>query len=146
MPEFKRNATSTWRGSLREGGGVVSTQSGALKEMPVTFVSRFESAVDSNPEELIAAAQAACFSMALSADLGRQGITPESITTTATVTLSMGDGPPTVTKLHLVTEGKVAGIDAAAFAAVAEGTKSGCPISRLLSPGLKEVTLEARLV
>lgn len=145
MPEFKRQATSTWRGSLKEGKGVVSTQSGALKEMGVTFVSRFESAVDSNPEELVAAAHAACFSMALSADLGRAGHTVDSITTTATVTLSMGDGPPTITKIHLVTTGKVPGIDQATFAKTAEGTKMACPISRLLLPGLKECTVEAKL-
>lgn len=145
MADFKRQATSTWTGSLREGGGVVSTQSGALKDMSVTFVSRFESPVASNPEELVAAAHAACFSMALSADLGRAGLSPESVTTTATVTLRFGDGPPTVTSIHLVTTGKVAGIDAAKFKEIAEGTKTSCPISRLLTPGLQSVTLEANL-
>lgn len=146
MPEFNRNATSTWTGDLRSGKGVVSTQSGALSDAQVSFVSRFENGKGSNPEELIAAAHAACFSMALSNDLSSAGHVPDSVTTTATVTLRMGDGPPTITKIHLVTEGKVPGIDAAAFQEAADKTKISCPISRLLTPGVQEVSVEAKLV
>jgi osmotically inducible protein OsmC len=146
MAEFKRSATSTWTGDLRGGNGVVSTESGALKDAKVTFVSRFENAGGSNPEELVAAAHAACFSMALSADHGRAGPKPESITTNATVILRMEASGPKVAKIHLETEGRVPGIDQATFAQVADGTKTSCPISRLLTPGLEEVTVNARLV
>jgi osmotically inducible protein OsmC len=146
MAEFKRGATSTWRGNLRSGAGVVSTQSGALSDAKVSFVSRFENGAGSNPEELIGAAEAACFSMALSANLSGDGHVPESITTKATVTLRMDQGGPKVASIHLETTGKVPGIDAAAFQAAAEKTKTTCPISRLLSPGLEEITLDAKLV
>lgn len=146
MPEFNRHATSTWTGDLRSGGGVVSTGSGALKGAKVTFVSRFENAEGSNPEELVGAAHAACFSMALSADLGRAGHSPQSVTTKATVTLRMDSNGPKVAKIHLETEGRVPGIDQATFAKIAEGTKTSCPISRLLTPGLEEVTVDAKLV
>lgn len=145
MAEFKRGATSTWRGDLRSGAGLVSTQSGALSDAKVSFVSRFENGTGSNPEELIAAAEAACFSMALSANLSGDGHVPESITTNATVTLRMDQGGPKVASIHLETTGKVPGIDAATFQAAAEKTKTTCPISRLLGPGLEEITLEAKL-
>ena len=145
MAEFQRNATSTWRGDLKGGAGVVSTGSGALSEAKVTFVSRFENGQGSNPEELIAAAEAACFSMALSGNLSGAGHVPESITTKATVTLRTGEGGPKVATIHLATEGRVPGIDAATFQAAAEKTKSTCPISRLLEPGLESITLEATL-
>jgi osmotically inducible protein OsmC len=146
MPEFNRSAASTWTGDLRGGSGVVSTESGALKDARITFVSRFENGGGSNPEELVAAAHAACFSMALSADLGRAGHKPDSVTTRATVTLRMDANGPKVAKIHLETEGRVPGIDQATFAQIADGTKSTCPISRLLTPGLEEVTLNATLV
>jgi osmotically inducible protein OsmC len=146
MAEFHRNASSTWSGDLKSGKGSVSTQSGALQDAQVTFVSRFENQKGSNPEELIAAAHAACFSMALSANLSGAGHVPDSINTTATVTLRMDQNGPAVTKIHLLVEGKVPGVDEAAFQAAAEQTKTGCPISRLLTPGLEEVSLEARLL
>lgn len=146
MAEFHRNATSTWSGDLKSGKGLVSTQSGALQDAQVTFVSRFENQKGSNPEELIAAAHAACFSMALSANLSGAGHVPDSVSTTATVTLRMDQNGPAVTKIHLVVEGKVPGIDDAAFQTAAEQTKTGCPISRLLAPGLEEISLEARLL
>lgn len=146
MAEFHRNATSTWTGDLKSGKGVVSTQSGALNDAQVTFVSRFENGKGSNPEELVAAAHAACFSMALANGLSSDGHVPESVNTTATVTLQMGQSGPTVTKIHLVTEAKVPGIDAETFQAAAEKTKTTCPISRLLGPGLQEMTLEAKLL
>ena len=145
MAEFHRTANSTWKGDLRSGAGVVSTQSGALSDTQVTFVSRFENAGGSNPEELIAAAHAACYSMALANGLSSAGHVPDSVHTTASVTLSMGQGGPKVTKIHLVTEGSVPGIDQATFAKFAEETKMGCPISKLLLPGLEEMTLEATL-
>src|SRR5215213_9871268 len=147
MAEFQRNATSTWRGDLKGGAGVVSTESGALSDAEVTFVSRFENAGGSNPEELIAAAEAACFSMALSGNLSSDGHVPEYVTTKATVTLRTGgSGGPAVTVIHLQTEGKVPGIDAATFKAAAEKTKKTCPISRLLVPGVEEITLDAKFV
>jgi osmotically inducible protein OsmC len=146
MPEFHRHATSTWRGDLRKGAGVVSTESGALAEAKVTFVSRFENGGGCNPEELIAAAEAACFSMALSANLSGDGHVPDQITTRATVTLRMDQSGPKVASIQLETEGKVPGIDAATFQAAAEKTKTTCPISRLLTPGLEAITLQAKLV
>jgi osmotically inducible protein OsmC len=145
MAEFHRTAHATWRGDLRNGAGVVSTQSGALNDTQVTFVSRFENAGGSNPEELVAAAHAACFSMALANSLSGAGHIPESIHTTASVTLSMGQDGPKVTRIHLATEGVVPGIDQATFTKFAEETKTGCPISKLLLPGLEAMTLEATL-
>ena len=146
MAEFQRSASSTWKGDLRSGSGVVSSQSGALSDVKVTFVSRFENAGGSNPEELVAAAHAACYSMALANGLSSAGHVPDSVSTSAAVTLSMGAGGPKVTKIHLVTEGKVPGIDQATFQKFAEETKQGCPISKLLLPGLEEMTLEATLL
>jgi osmotically inducible protein OsmC len=146
MAEFNRSATSTWRGDLKGGKGVVSSESGALSDAQVTYVSRFENGSDSNPEELIAAAEAACYSMALSANLSRDGHVPDSVTTKATVTLRMDETGPKVAKMHLATEGKVPGIDAETFKAAAEKTKTTCPISVLLTPGFEEITLEATLV
>ncbi|MCU0494666.1 MAG: OsmC family protein [Chloroflexaceae bacterium] len=146
MAEFHRTAHSTWRGNLAKGAGEVSTQSGALKDAKVTFVSRFENGSGSNPEELIAAAHASCYSMALSNDLSQGGHVPEYVSTIATVTLAMGSGGPRVTKIHLATEGKVPGLDAAGFQAAAESAKQNCPISKLLIPGLEECTLEATFV
>ncbi|HNP70975.1 MAG TPA: OsmC family peroxiredoxin [Kouleothrix sp.] len=146
MAEFNRYATSTWRGDLKGGAGTVSSESGALRDVKLTFVSRFENGGGSNPEELIAAAHAGCFSMALANGLSGDGHVPEYVTTRATVKLRMGEGGPKIAAIHLATEGKVPGIDAAAFQAAAEKTKQTCPVSRLLLPGLEDVTLEARLV
>jgi osmotically inducible protein OsmC len=146
MAEFQRHANSTWKGDLRSGAGVASTESGALQNAQVTFVSRFENASGSNPEELIAAAHAACYSMALAHGLSQGGHVPESIDMKATVTLRMDDKGIKITKIHLETEGIVSDIDAAAFQAAAEETKQACPVSALLLPGLEELTLEARLV
>jgi osmotically inducible protein OsmC len=146
MAEFQRHANSTWSGDLRSGAGVVSTQSGALTDTKLTYVSRFENAGGSNPEELIGAAHAACYSMFLSAILSGAGHVPESITTAATVTLvAGGEGGPKISRIGLVTEGKVPGIDAATFQKFADDAKAGCPVSKLLAPGLEEMTLEATL-
>lgn len=145
MATIDRNATSTWKGDLRSGGGTVSTQSNTLQDSGVTFVSRFENGKGTNPEELIAAAHAACFSMALANNLSSDGHKPEYVTTTATISLSMAGGPR-ITKIHLATEGKVDGIDEATFRAAAEKTKTTCPISALLEPGLEELTLDVTFV
>jgi osmotically inducible protein OsmC len=138
-----RSASAVWRGSLKEGKGTISTQSGTLKETQYSFAGRFESGVGTNPEELIAAAHAGCFSMALSAELGKANFTPESIETSAVVTLDLHD-KPTVTKIHLTTKAKVPGIDKAKFDEIAAGAKAGCPISRLLAAA--EITLDATLL
>ncbi|HYN87318.1 MAG TPA: OsmC family protein [Ardenticatenaceae bacterium] len=146
MPVFERHAEGVWTGDLRGGSGTASTGSGALRDAPVTFVSRFENAGGSNPEELVAAAHASCFSMQLSANLGRRGYQPEEVRTQATITLELGSGGPRVTQVHLETEGRVPGIEEATFREAAEEAKLNCPISKLLTPGLDEVSLEARLV
>jgi len=147
MAEFHRNATSTWRGDLKGGAGLVSTESGAVRDIEVTYVSRFENAGGSNPEELIAAAHAACYSMYLSAILSGAGHVPTAITTNATVTLVSGrEGGPQITRVALTTEGRVPGIDAATFEKFANEAKAGCPVSKLLAPGLEEMALEAKLV
>jgi osmotically inducible protein OsmC len=147
MAEFHRHATSTWRGNLRGGAGVVSTESGALRDTQVTYVSRFENAGGSNPEELIAAAHVACYSMYLSAILSDAGNVPTAITTNATITLVTGrEGGPQITKIHLATEGQVPGIDQGTFQKFADDAKAGCPVSKLLAPGLEEMTLDAKIV
>ena len=138
-----RSASAVWNGSLKEGKGTISSQSGALKAMQYSFGSRFAEGVGTNPEELIAAAHAGCFTMALSAELGKAGFTPDSVETTAVVTLDMHD-KPTVTKIHLTTKAKVPNIDKAKFDEIAKGAKEGCPISRLLAPAA-ELTLDATL-
>lgn len=137
-----RNASAVWKGSLKEGKGTVSTQSGVLKETQYSFATRFENGAGTNPEELIAAAHAGCFSMALSAELGKAGFTPESIETSARLTLDMS-GKPTITKIHLTTTASVPNIDKAKFDEIANGAKDGCPVSRLLKAA--EITLDATL-
>jgi osmotically inducible protein OsmC len=138
-----RSASAVWNGSLKEGKGTISSQSGALKSLQYSFATRFADGVGTNPEELIAAAHAGCFTMALSAELGKAGFTPDSIETTAVVTLDMHD-KPTVTKIHLTTKAKIPGIDKAKFDEIADGAKKGCPISRLLAAA--EISLDASLV
>jgi osmotically inducible protein OsmC len=128
---------------LKEGKGTISTQSGTLKETQYSFAGRFESGVGTNPEELIAAAHAGCFTMALSAELGKAGFTPESIETNAVVTLDL-HGTPTITKIRLTTKAKVPTIDKAKFDEIANGAKAGCPVSRVLAAA--EITLEATLL
>jgi osmotically inducible protein OsmC len=139
-----RSASAVWNGSLKEGKGTISSQSGALKQMQYSFAARFAEGVGTNPEELIAAAHAGCFSMALSAELGKAGFTPDSIETTAAVTLDMHD-KPTITKVHLTTKAKIPNIDKAKFDEIANGAKAGCPVSRLLAPAA-EITLDATLL
>lgn len=133
---MKRKASAVWRGGLKDGKGAISTESGALKETQYSFGTRFENGVGTNPEELIAAAHAGCFSMAFSAELGKAGITPESIHTTATVTLEKTDAGFTVTESHLDVTAKVSGADKSKVLEIANAAKAGCPISRLLKTNI----------
>ncbi len=139
---IKRSGHAVWRGGLKDGKGTVSTDSGVLRDTPYDFRKRFENDPGTNPEELIAAAHAACFSMALSLALGQEGMTAESIDTRATVTLEQAGGGFAVTSSHLDTTVRIPGADRAKFEKAAEGAKSGCPISKLLNA---KITMEARL-
>jgi len=138
-----RRADVNWQGSLMEGSGTIrSTTSGKLGEQKVSWPNRSEDNPDAtSPEELIAAAHAACFSMALSAGLSRGGNPPDELNTSATVTFQPGEG---ITKIALTVEGRVPGIDDAAFQEAANGAKADCPVSKALA-GVPEITLEARL-
>jgi osmotically inducible protein OsmC len=140
-----RKANAHWQGGLKDGKGRISTDSGVLKDAQYSFGTRFENGIGTNPEELIAAAHAGCFTMALSAELGKAGLNPESLDTTAAVTFERKDEKPTVTKIHLRTEARVPGADQARFDQAAQAAKAGCPISRLFQ-GNTEITLDARLV
>jgi lipoyl-dependent peroxiredoxin len=138
-----RKASAIWNGSLKDGKGTITTDSGVLSKTPYSFATRFESARGTNPEELIAAAHAGCFTMALSAELGKAGITPESLETSAAVTLEKLDVGFTVTKIHLDVAARIPNADQTAFEKAAQAAKAGCPISRLLKA---EITMTARLV
>jgi osmotically inducible protein OsmC len=139
---MKRSASAVWRGGLKDGKGTVSTESGVLAGVPYNFSKRFENEKGTNPEELIAAAHAACFSMALSLFLGDAGMTAESIETTATVTLDQVAGGFAVTSSHLQTTVKIPNADNAGFQKAVETAKSGCPISKLLNA---TITMDAKL-
>ena len=141
---MERSASAVWHGGLKDGKGTISTQSGTLKETQYSFGSRFETGVGTNPEELIAAAHAGCFTMALSAQLTDAGISPETLETSAAVTLEKTDDGPTVTKIHLTTRAKVPGAEKEKFDELAKKAKEGCPISRLLKAA--EISLDAQLV
>ncbi len=139
-----RSASAVWQGGLKDGKGTISTQSGTLKDSQYSFSTRFENGVGTNPEELIAAAHAGCFSMALSAELTSANHVPQQIDTTAVVTLDKTDDGPTVTKIHLTTRARIPGIEKAQFDEIANKAKEGCPISRLLKAA--QITLDAQLV
>jgi len=139
---MKRTASAKWQGDLKSGRGVVSTASTVLTDAQYSFRSRFEEGPGTNPEELIAAAHAGCFAMALSAVLGEAGFTPEEIAATATVTMEPVDGAPTVKASHLQVVGKVPGASAEDFLKAANDAKQNCPISRLLKA---EITMAAEL-
>ena len=139
---MKRKASAVWRGGLKDGKGAISTESGVLKETQYSFSTRFENGVGTNPEELIAAAHAGCFSMAFSAELGKAGITPESIQTTATITMEKADAGFSVTESHLDVTAKIPGADRAKALEVANAAKAGCPISRLLKAN---ITMDAKI-
>src|ERR1041385_6236182 len=123
---MKRKASAVWRGGLKDGKGLISSDSGVLKETQYSFSTRFENGVGTNPEELIAAAHAGCFSMAFSAELGEAGLTPESIHTTATITLDKTDAGFTVTQSHLDVIAKVPGADKSKVLEIANAAKAGC--------------------
>ncbi len=139
---MKRNASVHWQGGLKDGKGTISTDSGVLRDTQYSFGTRFENGVGTNPEELIAAAHAGCFSMALSGQLGAVGMVADSIDTTAAVTLDkVGEGFE-VTTVHLDVTVRIPGADQAAFDAAAKKAKEGCPISKLLKA---DITMDARL-
>ena len=139
---MKRKASAVWRGDLKSGKGSISTDSGVLKETQYSFSTRFENGIGTNPEELIGAAHAGCFSMAFSAELGKAGIIPESIHTTATITLDKTDAGFSVTESHLDVIAKIPGADKTKVLEIANAAKAGCPISRLLNA---KVTMDAKL-
>ena len=139
---MKRKASAVWEGGLEDGKGKLSTASGVLSDTQYSFATRFESKMGTNPEELIAAAHAGCFSMALSGQLGNAGMTARSIQTTATLTLEKTDGGFTITAVHLDVSAAIPGADAAAFATAANDAKAGCPVSRVLNA---KITMDARL-
>jgi lipoyl-dependent peroxiredoxin len=139
---MKRSGSAVWKGDLKTGTGTVSTESGAVDKIAYSFSKRFGDEKGTNPEELIGAAHASCFSMALSMQLGEAGMTADEIATTAVVTLDQKDGGFAVTKSDLTLRARIPGADEAAFRKAAEAAKEGCPISKLLNA---EITLDAQL-
>ncbi|HTA24258.1 MAG TPA: OsmC family protein [Terriglobales bacterium] len=139
---MQRKASAIWKGGLKDGKGSVSSASGVLANTPYSFTTRFENTPGTNPEELIAAAHAACFSMALSVQLGTANLTPSSIETSATLTFEKLDSGWTITASHLDVVGRVPGADQAAFQKAADNAKSGCPVSKVLKAN---ITMTAKL-
>ncbi|MHB1698925.1 MAG: OsmC family protein [Acidobacteriaceae bacterium] len=140
---MQRSASAVWHGSIKEGKGTISTQSGVLKDAQYSFSARFEDGIGTNPEELIGGAHAGCFSMALSGQLTAAGLPPESIETTADVFLIKDDKGFVINKIHLTTKAKVPGVSKEQFDELAEKAKSGCPVSRLFNA---QITLDATLL
>ncbi len=140
---MQRTASAHWSGGLKDGKGTISTQSGVLNQTQYSFSTRFENGVGTNPEELIAAAHAGCFSMALSAQLGEAGMKAESIDTKATLTMEKTDAGFTITAVHLDTNVTIPGGDQAKFDQAAQNAKKGCPVSRVLNAN---ITLDAKLI
>ena len=139
---IKKHGSAQWQGGLKDGKGSISTESGALDSYPYGFAQRFEGIKGSNPEELIGAAHAACFSMALSKILGEDGFTADSLQTSAEVSLEEKDGGFSITSSHLTLKAKVPGMDSQQFQKAADKAKQGCPVSKLLDT---EITLDAVL-
>ena len=139
---MKRKASARWQGDLKTGKGAVSTDSGVLENAAYSFTTRFENEKGTNPEELIAAAHAGCFTMALSGELGKANLVAESLRTTATISMEKLDSGWTVTESHLEVAGKVPGASDEAFRKAAEAAETGCPISRLLKA---KITMDAKL-
>jgi osmotically inducible protein OsmC len=139
---MKRKASAVWKGGLKDGTGTISTASGVLSDTQYSFSTRFEEGTGTNPEELIAAAHAGCFSMALSGQLGQAGLTAENISTSATVTMEKTDAGFTITAVHLEVTARIPGADRQAFETAANNAKAGCPVSRLLKA---DITMDARL-
>lgn len=140
---MKKTASAIWQGGLKDGKGLLSTESGALKQNPYGFNTRFEGSPGTNPEELIGAAHAGCFSMALSMMLGEAGFTPDRIDTAAEVTLDKQADGFAITAVHLVLRAKVPGASEAQFLQIADKAKAGCPVSKVLNA---KITLDAALV
>jgi len=140
--EIKRRGSATWQGGLKNGKGSISTESGALKSYPYGYSSRFEGVQGTNPEELLGAAHAGCFTMALSLILGEAGLTAEKMATTAEVTLAQVDGAYAITAVHLTLKATVPGADQEKFQELAAKAKAGCPVSKLLKAA---ITLDASL-
>ncbi len=142
---MERTASAVWHGGLKDGKGTISTQSTTLHDTQYSFSTRFEDGVGTNPEELIAAAHAGCFTMALSGQLGAANLTADKLETTATVKLEKLEGGFAITAIHLVTKATIPGADKAAFDTAAANAKAGCPISKLFH-GNAAITLDAQLV
>lgn len=140
---MKRNASAHWAGDLKSGKGTVSTQSGVLDAQQYSFGTRFENGKGTNPEELIGAAHAGCYSMALSMILGESGLTPDSIDTSASVSLDQVEGGFAITAIHLKVQASIPGASEDAFIQAANAAKEGCPVSKLMNA---EITLDAKLV
>lgn len=140
---MKRTGSAVWKGGLKDGTGSVSTESGVLSDVNYSFAKRFGEEKGTNPEELIGAAHAACFSMAFSATLGGENITPEEIDTSAAVTVVPVEGGFGITAVHLTVKAKIPGIDEATFQRIAAAAKAGCPVSKVLNA---EITMDATLV
>ncbi len=140
---MKRTATALWNGSGKDGNGNLTTQSTTLNKTQYSYKSRFEEGVGTNPEELIAAAHAGCYTMALAFALQAAGITPEELETTSTITLDVSGAAPTITSSHLVLKAKIPGITNEKFQELAKGAEQGCPVSRVLKA---EITLDATLL
>ena len=139
---MKRNASAEWKGGLKDGKGTISTDSGVLSNAQYSFSTRFEEGVGTNPEELIAAAHAGCFSMALSGQLAQAGLTADSIRTTASVKLEKTEAGFAITSVHLDVKARVPGADENAFTTAANNAKAGCPVSKVLKA---EITMAATL-
>ena len=141
--KIKRHGSAAWQGGIKDGKGAISTESGALNAYPYGFASRFEGQRGSNPEELIGAAHAACFTMALSLILGEAKLTAEQMDTTAEVTLEQVEGGYAISAVHLTLKAKIPGADQATFEELAAKAKAGCPVSKLLKA---DITLDATLL
>jgi osmotically inducible protein OsmC len=139
---MERKASAAWQGGLKDGKGEFSTSSGVFSHVPYSFKTRFEGAPGTNPEELIAAAHAACFSMALSAQLGGANLTPEHINTTANLKMEKLDSGWAITEIHLDVKAKIPNADDAAFQKAAADAKAGCPVSKVLNA---QITMSAKL-
>jgi lipoyl-dependent peroxiredoxin len=139
---MKRKGSAVWKGGLKDGKGTISTDSNVLSDTQYSFGTRFEEGIGTNPEELIGAAHAGCFSMALSGQLGSAGLTAERISTTASVKLEKTDAGFTITTVHLDVSAKVPGADKQAFETAANNAKTGCPVSKLLNA---TITMDAKL-
>lgn len=145
MAEIERQAGATWRGDTETGSGELSAKSGKFAGVYYSFPSRFQHAAGSNPEEFLAAAHAACFTMVAAQELSTRGHPPQNIETVATVTLDEDDGEYRISKTTLKTTARVPGIDEGTFRNIAEIARDNCPVSQLLKPGLRDVVLDVRL-